>query len=245
VKVFVINLKDATERRESAELQLSKLKIDYEIFEAIDKNDDPSSHFTRINYFSYLIECSFFPSTGEIACYASHLALWKRCVLIGEPITILEDDFIASDAFADALKFLEPYGNKLGFIRLESMSYKNMSRNKLTYPAHINNGTFSLHAIKNKMPFHSTGYILSPKVAQSLITRSKTLLMPVDHVFQRNWAYGDALYTLNPPVIHLSDHSSDSQISGRKKLPVIRHLTKPFRILNRYFLRRKTQKATY
>jgi glycosyl transferase family 25 len=150
MKVFVINLKSADQRRKSAESQLSKLKIDYEIFEAFDQNDNPSAHFTRINYFLYLVECNFLPSKGEIACYASHLALWKRCISIGEPITILEDDFLAREGLKDALEFIEPYGNELGFIRLEAISHIKMHQNKYAKSAYKDNGRFSLHSVKKE-----------------------------------------------------------------------------------------------
>jgi glycosyl transferase family 25 len=236
VKVFVINLKDAIERRASAELQLSKLKMDYEIFEAIDQNDDLSTHFTSINYFLYLVETNFLPSKGEIACYASHLALWKRCVSIGEPITILEDDFLASEGLKDALEFIEPYGNELGFIRLEAISHTKMHQNKYSEPAYKDDGRFSLHSVKGFIPIHLTGYTISPKVAQHFINKSKSVSMPVDWLPKRNWAYGNGFYALNPPVISLSEHAIQSSITGRKKLP-IRHFIKPFRIINRYYWR--------
>ena len=38
-------------------------------------------------------------SMTELGCYLSHTSLWKLCIDIGEPITVIEDDAVLSKDF--------------------------------------------------------------------------------------------------------------------------------------------------
>ena len=233
MKIFVINLERATKRRRSAESQLLRLGLRYEIFQGIDGEQDLKDHPLKISKLGFLIENGYLPSIGEIACYASHLALWRKCVELDEPIVILEDDFLADDKLPDALEFISPYAEDLGFVRLEPISHKNQNRINLNGPAILDNGIFYLHQIMKKIPARMTGYVIAPSVAQQYIDMSKTIKMPVDHLPKRNWHQGHPFYALQPPVISLSDNSLDSSIAGRKK-QFVRHFVGPLRAINRY-----------
>ena len=97
MKIFVINLQRATERRVSAARQLTALDLDYQFFEAVECPSEASRQFRDFDRWRYSLHTRRRPMRGEIGCYASHLRLWKICVELGEPIVVLEDDFQLSE----------------------------------------------------------------------------------------------------------------------------------------------------
>ncbi len=62
-------------------------------------------------------------SIGELGCYASHYALWRRCVALQEPICVLEDDVGLQSNFFESLDFLEKEISNLGYARLMCLNY--------------------------------------------------------------------------------------------------------------------------
>ena len=95
LKIFIINLDRAEERRNFFIKHFKKLKINYEIFKAHD-----GKSLTKKQLFKYSSDLSFkfenrALSLDEIACSMSHLSVYKKIVKnsIAEAI-IFEDDII-------------------------------------------------------------------------------------------------------------------------------------------------------
>ncbi len=79
-----------------------------EIFPGIDKHHSEEFFRNHGLTWSYPHQCISreLTSHSEMGCFASHYLLWKKCVELGEPIMILEDD-VKFHAPVPALRFRE------------------------------------------------------------------------------------------------------------------------------------------
>ena len=80
-KTFVLSLARATERREFMLRQMEGVKMDCEIFEAIDgKTLAPEDYAVPLNDEFWRKKRGWALTPGEIGCFLSHYALWKKIV---------------------------------------------------------------------------------------------------------------------------------------------------------------------
>ena len=99
MKIFVINLPNAIERRQFQEEQLSKLDLDYEILKAT-SIDDLSDEIYKRHYFDWQRPLK----NTEVACYYSHRSAWNKVIKTNQPALILEDDALLSQCVPKLLK---------------------------------------------------------------------------------------------------------------------------------------------
>lgn len=87
--VFIINLKESSERRLKMQAQLDKTELKYEFINAVNGKDLSNTELKEIVY-DYP-NCML--SKGEIGCALSHLAIYKKMVNENiEQAFVLEDD---------------------------------------------------------------------------------------------------------------------------------------------------------
>jgi GR25 family glycosyltransferase involved in LPS biosynthesis len=181
-----------------------------------------AEHFSGRRNWPCRMELQRIGSFSEVACYASHLSLWKKCVELGRPIVVLEDDFEVTPDFSAALTVAANYIDEYGFIRLESMRQQWLL-NPYTQPVLVKNvDEFKIY-FQATVSILATGYALSPIYAQRFIDVSPKFTVPVDHFFRRIWIHKLPLFVLEPPAIALSALADKSSIVRPKKSP-LRHL---------------------
>ena len=106
MQIFVINLKEDIERRQSITKCLKELHLDFEIFNAIKGKDidrpnnplvyDKDECLVKHNFLSKTVMRGKL-SDGELGCALSHLGVYQEIVKRNLPgAIILEDDFIPS-----------------------------------------------------------------------------------------------------------------------------------------------------
>jgi len=194
MKVFVISLKDAHERRAQAEAQLRTAGMPFAFFDAVTGDAGYARFFDGYDERRYLINTGHVAGSGEIGCFASHLALWKRCVALGEPILILEDDFELLLHFGDVFAETERLIDRFGFIRLQ---HEDRSRRRQVLRA----GEFVLYHY-TKMEKCLMCYAITPDAAERLIGESRILTAPADGFVARFWRHKQPLFGIAPyPVI--------------------------------------------
>ena len=219
MKIFIISLKSATKRREMAKTQLRKTELSYEFFDAVQGLSDSMHAFSKIDYWKFRLNALRDPLPEEIGCYASHLALWKRSVMLNEPIVILEDDFKLNPLFSQTIDEVGEHINTFGFIRLES-SKRNSSVLKRLRPRTYNVLNLCNHSLKylSDPPQSMTAYAISPKAARSLLTVSKVFTAPVDKFIQRTWKHATPIFVLEPAIVEASEtresNNSTINVSG-------------------------------
>ena len=217
MRIAVISLKTAEDRRHSVSEQLNRLGLDFEFFDALDASTPIPSHFVEFDARAYSLNSQRNPLPGEIGCYASHLSLWKRCATSGEPMLILEDDFEALPGFVEAIPVIELLLAEHDFIRLEPFDRPRAVGKKLRRVGHElgSIGQFTLHYLSD-VPPQLTAYAISPSGATRLLKSSARLVAPVDKFVQRTWDHGVPILALSPAIVQTGPHSSNSMIGDRR-----------------------------
>ncbi len=226
MKIRVISLSDACERRDYISAQLNSRNLEFQFFNALTGNDGYEPYFAAYSRSHYLLNTGRLAAPGEIGCYASHRALWKQCVSFKEPILIAEDDAVFSDRFSSAINQVGGLIESYGFIRLETVE-RHSRQWKLRMNGHQlieECGEFGIHYV-SRMSLCATCYAISPIVAAAFLSKSQVLTEPVDKFMQKNWVHKQPLYALVPPVARQDGFSVFSSIeAGRAsamKLPLI------------------------
>nr|QGT49938.1 hypothetical protein Helico4rc_0570 [uncultured Helicobacter sp.] len=207
MKVFVINLLRAKERRETIKKQVQDVPQDFEVifFDAIDaKNGEHLAFKNYSNCLSYLFRGKK-TSDGERACFASHYALWLECVKGAEPIIVLEDDVSLKAEFWTKLRHIaqSPYE----YVRLMYLSQK------ATFLPLENDFLISFDSLMG-----TQGYYLTPKGASAFILHAKSWFCPVDDYMDMFYIH----YVPNvciKPIIQENIEEIPTTIEGRWKKP--------------------------
>lgn len=175
---YVISLSSALERREHISEEFSKHLIDFEFFNAIEPHQ---LDCLEKKYGISLKESGL--TTGEQACFFSHIELWNIATEKKMPyIAIFEDDILLGEnvkLFLDKINWLP---QDIEIVKLECFSDRilmELNRKKINiYQPHR-----SLRALKEKH-LGTAGYILSYKGALSYLNYIKNnfISMPLDHI---------------------------------------------------------------
>jgi glycosyl transferase family 25 len=210
MRVHVINLERSVDRRLYLSAQLERLGIDYAIFKAIEP-PQAGEWFKRYDERRYLKNTGRKASPGEIACFASHAALWRKAVETGEPLIVLEDDVEISPTFPSALAEATRLIKTYGFLRL--VDHGPSRRVRMTQMETA--GQFSVMWY-TRYPFGSMGYAISPEAAAAFLAHSSVVAGPPDLFIKRFWEHGRPLYGLSPAPIGFNDKFGSAPVIGTR-----------------------------
>jgi glycosyl transferase family 25 len=217
VHIFVISLRSAQARRSHARREMAAAGVGFRFFDGVEGGSDPGTHFDAYSAPLYRINTRREPMSGEIGCYASHLALWRHCIALGEPVLVLEDDFQLLPGFAANLRQIEAATRDHGFLRLETFD-RPRRRFSLRPPRRAQKvreyGAFSMHYLSS-VPLCMLAYAISPSAAAALVEASATLRAPVDKFMQRTWEHRVPLFGISPPLVCTAALAGDSTIGVR------------------------------
>lgn len=194
IPIFIINLPNSTDRRNSIESQFQSAGLDYEIIEAVNghKIDLDNTHYDRnkrLQYFGRDL------TPGEIGCLLSHRKIYEKMVKenISKAI-VFEDDIVLKDqnfqdlmdtvvglnSAWDVIRFLEPK-RRCRIIRQFTPGYA------LTLLYGIPGGA---HA-----------YLLTLKAAKTMLEHTERPWLPIDTLLGRTWQTKlEVLYLSPSPV---------------------------------------------
>lgn len=208
MRIKVISLSSSTRRRASIEAQLLKFDAPFEFSDAI----TPQESLRHIHHYDereFLLNCGRVASAGEIACYASHLALWEQCADGDDPYLILEDDAELDQTFLAGLLVVASQIRKRGLIRVslpdvsDSVTIDDLGRFRIQYC--------------RRVPLLALGYALSPAAAARLAAAGRTVEEPVDKYMQRFWRHQQPVYAMIPPIVRLAEVAAESDIGERRR----------------------------
>lgn len=206
MKIKVISLETSVQRRTSIEQQFEGLDTAFEFFDAVTP-DGSHEHIGGYDEFEFVVNCGRPATETELACYASHLALWRQCAEEGVPYLILEDDARLDDTFLAGLIVAKRQIDNLGFVRV---SLPELSTSVLIQRI----GAFDIHFCR-RVPLAALGYAISPRTATQLVRHGGTVEEPVDKYLQRFWRHEQPVFAIAPPIVHLSEHAQESDIGPR------------------------------
>ena len=99
LRIFVISLTRAAERRASVSAHLQALGLEYELVDGVDGRELPAEEHARL-----LAPGVTFSSPGVVGCYMSHMAVYRRLVETGDAAAlVLEDDAALNPAIVPLL----------------------------------------------------------------------------------------------------------------------------------------------
>ncbi len=206
MKIKVISLKSSSERRNNISRQFDQLDTPFDFFNAVTPLE-ASEHVDNYDRREFLRNCGRYATATEIACYASHRALWRQCAAADTPFLILEDDAQLDDSFLTGLLVAASQINKLGLIRV--------SLPRLTSSLPVDHlGPFDVRYCQ-RVPLLALGYAMSPLAAARLADAAATVEEPVDKFMQRFWRHGQPVFAITPPFVTLASVASESDIGER------------------------------
>ena len=208
MKIKVISLKTAAERRQNIERQFGLIDTDFDFFDSVQPSQS-LDHIKGYDEQEFIVNCGRAAMNTEIACYASHLALWRQCVDEGRPYLILGDDVRLDKSFLTGLLVTATKIQKLGFIRV---SLPDLKTSTLVDTL----GPFDFHYCR-RAPLLAPGYALAPEAARHLVAKGSVVEEPVDKFLQRFWRFQQPVFAVVPPFVRLSDYADDSNICTRQR----------------------------
>ena len=240
MKILVISLADASSRRRSVCEQFATLGIDFEFLDAAPGFDGMRQGGIRnLDALAFLLNTGRNVTPGEVGCFASHRLAWQRCVELGEPVVIMEDDFSLRPNFRDALNTSRSITERVGFLRLQDTL-----RSKEVVVAKL--GRFELQRF-TKPPHGLMCYCLSPDTAKNFLARTVTIDAPVDVFVKLFWEHGQPMYGLTPFSVESSELHSQTSIEGRSKAkkPIAISVWRLLRRLQTFFARTLSNARRY
>lgn len=171
--------------------------------------EEALKHIHHYDEQEFLLNCGRVATAGEIACYASHLALWRQCAAGNDPYLILEDDAELDQTFLAGLLVVACQIQKRGLIRVslpdvsDSLTIDDLGRFKIQYC--------------RRVPLLALGYALAPEAAARLAQGAKTVEEPVDKYMQRFWRHQQPVYAMIPPIVRLATVAAVSDIGERRR----------------------------
>ena len=211
VQVFAINLRRSTERWSRLEPQLHKLGLPWERFEAVD-GQTAALTAPLGGYDPVLNQRQFHRplSTGEMACYESHLGVLRRFLATrADYALVLEDDVLLlpelRDAVATALQAAEPWD----FVKLGSVSRKPVRRERRI-------GHFCWRQYW-KAPISAFAHLVSRAGAARALMERPRYGRPFDVDLQYWWETGLRIRGIEPYSVIPWDNSVSDIRQGRRR----------------------------
>jgi glycosyl transferase family 25 len=212
VKIFVISLPDAVERRERVARQLGELGLAFEFFDAMRGEQVMAErYFERCDEEEWLLNTGHPMSLGEVGCFASHRSMWQKCIELDEPLMIMEDDFQLLPGFAGAVEKVAENISDRGFIRLQTETRARKQRVAVL-------GDYTLWRY-TKVPHSCMCNSMTPEVARNLVEQTRAIYEPVDVFIKKFWVHGQPIYGLTPYSVTESALSQQTYILHREKVP--------------------------
>jgi glycosyl transferase family 25 len=212
LKILVISLPDAAERRERAARQLGELGLAFEFFDAMRGEEViADGYFEHCDEEEWLLNTGHPMSLGEVGCFASHRSVWQKCAALGEPLMIMEDDFQLLPGFAGAVEKVAENISECGFIRLQTETRARKQRVAVQ-------GDYTLWRY-TKVPHSCMCNSMTPGVAQKLVEQTRAIYEPVDVFIKKFWEHGQTIYGLTPYTVTESSLSQQTYILHREKVP--------------------------
>ncbi len=214
MKIYVVNMARSTARRERIGTLLSGMGLEFEFFSAIDGR---VTEITGYDNERRLKEKGHGLTPGEMGCFASHRALWEKCVSLQENILILEDDIDFSDDFSTFFKMADSLTSQYEYIRLGRGPLK-------TLP--VFGAYYSLDERGDKRPYSLVkylrgpscchGYTLSPVAAEKFLCHSVQWWWPVDDYMDSEYIHHVSDYGIEPPIVLQTDLPSEIGYAERQ-----------------------------
>ncbi|MWN05660.1 glycosyltransferase family 25 protein [Gilliamella sp. Pas-s95] len=193
MKIFIINLEKESKKREHIKKECEKLKLDFEIYNAIDGNtlSDSFIQNTVYDYPNNLL------TKGEIGCALSHLNIYKKIIQNNLPYAlILEDDAVLDRKLPDFLNSFKAKNTKKGIFLLTADFHYLVNKK-------FNLDSFEVFEVIRAV--RANGYIITHDTAKKLIKFLFPIRYEADMFRIMKLCTGIKIYATLPSLITTND----------------------------------------
>lgn len=203
--IFIINLKDLTERRAIMQRQFENLSEDIKqrfsisFFNAIDARKGEHLAFKQYSKIASILFRGKELSDGERGCFASHYSLWEECIRLNSPIVVLEDDMQILPNFWEEISRIAK--SEYAYVRLMFLEH----RVKATPLP--NNFYISFDKLTG-----TQGYYLTPIAAKAFRNKASIWYRPIDDYMGMFYIHKIPSICVKPVICEIE---IDTSIKGR------------------------------
>ena len=213
MKIVVISLARADERRRRVTAGLRSLGLDFELREALDGRDLPPEYEALIDYSGSRRDGRPI-RMGSIANWLTQRQVFLEMVEDGpEMVTVLEDDATFSPQFPAVLDALETTGEPFGIVFL------NHGPDRPFVP-HAQIATGHRLGWVRWSHYGSMGYVITRQAARRFLEKYPLVRTGVDRALACYWHHGLTTYCLRPAVVH-HPRESEGNASLVGQAPII------------------------
>jgi len=224
IKIYVLSLHDASERRASVRDQLILYpQLNWEFFDAITTDSLNLRPDLLMEYNSAGLRMGRGMTKGEIACAESHLAIWKLASISDyEYNIVLEDDFILTSNFNNFITSFTKISDLSLDILIIGYSKVPISNSKRIYQLlkilPIKKfGLFTLGRVWKESTCGTVGYLIKKSAAIYISNSKKIPALADDWGIFRN-SYGLKIYHLRPLVVYENFENFPSLLEAERSL---------------------------
>jgi glycosyl transferase family 25 len=219
LKIFVISLERAADRRRHMERLLEGLGVEAEFIPAVDGRALTASQRARYDArrarWHYRAEMT----DSEIACYLSHYRCYERIANEGLPMAlILEDDIAVGPQFLPVVQALAAQAEpEWSVVRLQTQ------RTRVSKPKSPKDAGSAIGDLPGgglfRLGTHVLGgcaYMMRRSAAETMLSYGLRIVRPIDQTLDRYWENGILPYVVRPfPVWQHPEFGSQIGNRGR------------------------------
>ncbi len=210
MKIVVINLERAAERRRRVSAALDGLGLEFELFRAVDGRRLTPGQEALIDY-DALNRQGWPMRAGALGNWLSHRAILSDMIENGpEAMAVLEDDIEPAPDLPAVLEALERSTGSFGVVFL------NRGRAVRRFIPHLRLDTGHRLGWLRWSHFGTQGYVITRPAARRFLEAFPRVRMNIDRSLAAYWHTGLATYCVRPPVVRhlLADDGNDSMIQA-------------------------------
>ena len=220
MKIIVISLIDANQRRAQIQAQLSAHNLSFTWLDAVDGrkwSDDELSPF--INKKALYKNLNHKPIAGSVGCHLSHMKAYEALIASDdEAMLILEDDAIID---AELPHYIDDLSQAMAQIDILFLCDRRANRPAIEIGKIGKKGKQASICVKRFSNIGTTGYVINRRAARYLLDNHKDFGIEIDCLLNRWWQHGLAVATIKPNFV--KDEDAVSQI-GYALEPLKRNL---------------------
>lgn len=225
VRGFVIHLARAVQRRAHVDRLVEEASCPMEIFDAVDGAGltvaDLRAFFSAEPLFSppYPFEIG----RGEIACFLSHRALWRRMVEEGlDQALILEDDVALAPGFDAALALASRFAGLEGFVQFQTRPVRAV--------AEVVAEQDGVQIVRPPVvPRRTSAQLIGRHAAERLLKASARIDRPVDGFLQLVWETKQPIHCAVPAgVSDLTEEVGGTTVQKKGGPDLLRRLSRAY-----------------
>jgi glycosyl transferase family 25 len=201
MKIFVINLLRAEDRKKKILQQFNNLDLSAHFVTAVDGKTLTTSQLAMVNH-NRRKAISAYPLTpNEIGCYVSHLNTLNIFLESDDDMAvILEDDAILSPDFATVIRAIEHSQINFDFIDL----HRNLKKTEFFVPLYPLLPHFSIGRI-GYMHMRAIAYVVTREGAQKILSSITSFAHAYDKEIHSYWKNKLNIFGLETAIVYHND----------------------------------------